>query len=99
MVLILSAQQVARLSSDCPLDPGARLTGNKYGFGGEKEVRPYLANLAVRRSARRRGIGRVLGMACEELARGWGFEDILLQVEEDNVAARELYRVRHTYTQ
>ena len=54
--------------------------------------KPLLANLAVSQQMRRRGIGAVLVDKCEDRARDWGFEDILLQVEEDNVVARRFYQ-------
>ncbi len=58
-----------------------------------RDERPYLANLSVRPGARRQGIGRALVQACEELVQNsWGFDELILQVEDTNQQARKLYR-------
>ncbi|CAM9153596.1 unnamed protein product [Chrysoparadoxa australica] len=69
-------------------------TGNKYGFGkgvAEADVRPIMSNLAVDSSFRRCGLGSCLVEAVEEAVRGWGFNELILQVEEDNVEATQFY--------
>lgn len=67
----------------------------KYGLGPDvapRDERPYLANLAVLPSARRRGIGRALVEAGEALVRdAWGYEELILQVEDTNAGARRMY--------
>ncbi|KAH8053233.1 Acetyltransferase [Aureococcus anophagefferens] len=53
---------------------------------------PLLANVAVVPGARRKGLGRRLVAACADLARdGWGYDDVLLEVECDNRPAVALY--------
>ena len=47
---------------------------------------------AVVPGARRKGLGRTLVAACADLARdGWGYDDVLLEVECDNRPAVALY--------
>ena len=50
------------------------------------EVRPVLSNLACDPSRRGSGLGRLLCERCEEAVREWGFNSMLLQVEECNSA-------------
>lgn len=52
---------------------------------------PYISNLAVKLSCRRRGVARQLLIACERTALDWGFQDLYLHVLEDNHQARQLY--------
>lgn len=52
---------------------------------------PYISNLAVRLSCRRRGVARQLLLECERTALEWGFQDIYLHVLENNHQARQLY--------
>jgi ribosomal protein S18 acetylase RimI-like enzyme len=52
---------------------------------------PYLSNLAVRPSHRRRGVAGQLLLNCEQVALFWGFQDLSLHVLENNHQARQLY--------
>lgn len=52
---------------------------------------PYLSNVAVQSSYRRRGIARQLLLACEQIALNWGYQDLYLHVLENNHKARGLY--------
>lgn len=52
---------------------------------------PYLSNLAIAPSHRRRGIAAQLLQACEPIAKTWGHHDLYLHVLENNRAARALY--------
>lgn len=52
---------------------------------------PYLANLAVRASARRLGLGKELVAAIEGEASQFGFDRMYIKVERSNIAARRLY--------
>ncbi|NEQ22919.1 MAG: GNAT family N-acetyltransferase [Microcoleus sp. SIO2G3] len=52
---------------------------------------PYISNLAVSKSCRRRGVAKQLLSACEQTALDWGFPDIYLHVLENNHQARQLY--------
>lgn len=51
----------------------------------------YVSNLAVARSLRRQGIGSQLLMACEPIAKSWGFQELYLHVKDENQVARGLY--------
>ena len=61
------------------------------GAGAESEPRVLLRELVVDETRRRRGIGRKLCLECEEIACSWGFEDIMLLVDERNTNAVALY--------
>ena len=52
---------------------------------------PYLSNLAVHPTRRRRGVARQLLLKCEQVALSWGYQDIYLHVLENNHQARQLY--------
>jgi ribosomal protein S18 acetylase RimI-like enzyme len=52
---------------------------------------PYVSNLAVRPSHRRRGVAKQLLLNCEQVALEWGFQDLYLHVLENNHQARQLY--------
>ena len=54
----------------------------------------YLASMAVRRSAQRKGVGVALLDCVEGQAQEWGFDHITLHVYEDNLPARALYEKR-----
>jgi len=51
-----------------------------------------LANLAVRRDSRRRGLGRRLLETALEIAKGYGAKRAFLEVRERNLAAIRLYQ-------
>lgn len=52
---------------------------------------PYIANLAVKNTYRRQGVGRKLLARCEQVAREWGYREIRLHVLENNHSAKQLY--------
>lgn len=52
---------------------------------------PYLSNLAVCPTYRRRGVAQQLLLKCERVALSWGFQDLYLHVLENNYQARQLY--------
>jgi ribosomal protein S18 acetylase RimI-like enzyme len=52
---------------------------------------PYISNLAVAQSFRRRGVGRQLLLACEQVVQTWGRHEIYLHVRGENQAAQRLY--------
>lgn len=52
---------------------------------------PYLSNLVVRTTHRRRGVARQLLLNCERVALSWGYQDLYLHVLENNHQARQLY--------
>ena len=52
---------------------------------------PYLSNLAVHPSRRRRGVAKQLLLKCEQIALSWGYQGIYLHVLENNHQARQLY--------
>lgn len=68
---------------------GARVLGYAVLWRAGEEVE--LGDLAVERSARRRGIGRRLVAEVLAVARGLGARSVFLEVRESNVAARRLY--------
>lgn len=53
---------------------------------------PKIQNLAVAEGARGRGIGRHLVTRCVAQAAQWGYRDVLLSVEPENVGAVEFYK-------
>ncbi|NJM46283.1 MAG: GNAT family N-acetyltransferase [Alkalinema sp. RU_4_3] len=65
----------------------------RYGWlwQGRSDRAPYLANLAVEQSSRRRSVARQLMATCEQQAQAWGYGQIYLTVMADNQAARSLY--------
>ena len=58
---------------------------------GSCERRPYISNLAVSESARRRGVGRFLMEACEREARTWGDDAVWLEVSLSNTGGQAFY--------
>eukprot|EP00586_Coscinodiscus_wailesii_P019879 CAMPEP_0172518132 /NCGR_PEP_ID=MMETSP1066-20121228/290633_1 /TAXON_ID=671091 /ORGANISM="Coscinodiscus wailesii, Strain CCMP2513" /LENGTH=353 /DNA_ID=CAMNT_0013300459 /DNA_START=127 /DNA_END=1191 /DNA_ORIENTATION=- len=87
---IIGFCEVTVRSFGMPLPNGADVTKIKA-------LRPVIANLAVRPDARKAGVGSKLVDACEEIVRTpafGGFDEIVLQVEEDNAAARTFYEKR-----
>lgn len=52
---------------------------------------PYLSNLAVHPTQRRRGVAEQLLLSCERAAMTWGVQDLYLHVLENNHQARQLY--------
>ncbi len=68
--------------------------GTVLGYGGIAVYPPeeaWINNLAVRRSAQRRGIGRALLEALLAEAARRGVAKVLLEVADDNEAAQKLY--------
>jgi len=54
--------------------------------------RPYISNVCVAESCRRRGVAQALMAAAEHLAgAGWGYDSVFLHVQADNPAALSLY--------
>ncbi len=60
----------------------------------EPSTVPYIGNLAVSKSTRRKGLGYKLVDAAEKEAISWGAESIALHVDALNIAAQRLYRKR-----
>ena len=54
-------------------------------------ARPLLSSLAVDPKFRRRGLAKKLCREAEDLAKDWGYDEVLLKVERDNGKARGLY--------
>lgn len=73
--------------------PGVQVSGDDQGFiltrtvGDEAEI----LTVAVRPSARRRGLGHKLVQAAIVSCAAWGAERMFLEVAETNVAAIALY--------
>ena len=53
---------------------------------------PKIANLAVTKSYRQKGIGKQLVLECMKQAKEWGFEQVVLTVDMDNAEARSFYK-------
>ncbi|KAL7529499.1 hypothetical protein ACHAWF_003001 [Thalassiosira exigua] len=53
--------------------------------------RPYLSDLGVVTSHRKRGIGQQLVLACEDWTRRRGYEKLYLKVDEKNTVSLQLY--------
>ena len=69
--------------------------GVKVPENDPRPLRPVLTNLAVRKDARKYGIGSKLLDACEQHVRkSWKLNEIILEVEDYNGRALEFYRKR-----
>ena len=62
-----------------------------YDEPGKKVVQ-VLANLAIRRDKRKKGLGRLLLNACADTSKSFGYDELYLQVDSTNKAAQSLYR-------
>lgn len=62
-----------------------------FAWGASSLPILYISNLAVARSMRRQGVGRQLLLACEQVVRTWGGNELYLHVQGENQAARSLY--------
>jgi ribosomal protein S18 acetylase RimI-like enzyme len=58
---------------------------------------PVVANVAVATKARRRGIAEKLCRKCEVAAKGWGYREVALAVDQSNSAAIGLYQKKLRY--
>mmetsp|Transcript_4704 Transcript_4704/g.10144 ORF Transcript_4704/g.10144 Transcript_4704/m.10144 type:complete len:295 (+) Transcript_4704:165-1049(+) len=76
--------------------PSSSAKGSKGALPDLNRVRsedvPLVANLAVAKRARKKGIGARLAREAERLAEGYGYPEIVLLVEESNAPAVKLYR-------
>ena len=57
----------------------------------DPQLYPYLANLAVKRGARRLGLGKELVLATERKAADFGFDRLYIRVDRQHFDARRLY--------
>jgi len=62
-----------------------------HSWTNYNRLSPYVSNLAVDPRYRRYGLGSSLLTSCEQVCKGWGFQDIYLHVLEKNHQARKLY--------
>ena len=81
------------------LDRVERRIGSLVGLGnmddaaGSNDLQPYLSNLCVDEKFRGQKIGRGLVRCIENVAKNsWGYNRIYLHVDEDNMAALNLYK-------
>jgi len=81
------------------LDRVERRLGGLLGLGhienevGSNDLQPYLSNLCVDEKYRGQKIGRGLVRCVENIAKtNWGYNRMYLHVDEDNVAALNLYK-------
>lgn len=70
---------------------GEQVTANQYDGGKSMYLRPVMADLAVSRSCRGRGVARALIAELEETVRKWGYDEVALLVELTNFEARAVY--------
>lgn len=70
---------------------GVMNVGVKEGYEGPEEKKAYLGNLGVRKKWRRLGLGGLLVEGCCEAAVEWGFREVFLHVDDDNLPARRFY--------
>eukprot|EP00747_Dinoflagellata_sp_TGD_P053520 gnl/TRDRNA2_/TRDRNA2_148499_c0_seq2.p1 gnl/TRDRNA2_/TRDRNA2_148499_c0~~gnl/TRDRNA2_/TRDRNA2_148499_c0_seq2.p1 ORF type:complete len:293 (-),score=40.27 gnl/TRDRNA2_/TRDRNA2_148499_c0_seq2:643-1521(-) len=68
------------------------LTPDGRSMGGGIQNRPLLQLLSVDSSTRGKGIGKSLIRRVEDKVRDWGYDEVFLQVEAENVAAIRLYK-------
>ena len=61
-------------------------------FEENQKYAVVLANLVIRVDRRKQGLARLLMKACEETVKGWGYNEIYLQVDSKNLAAQKLYK-------
>lgn len=54
----------------------------------------YVGSMAVSKRHRRKGYAAAMLQASEELARLWEHDEVYLEVQQGNAAAKELYRSR-----
>ena len=76
------------------LDAAGGDPGRVVGYAGLAVVAPdeaWVQNIAVRREAQRRGIGRALLESLLAYAAGQGARSVLLEVAADNAPAQKLY--------
>jgi ribosomal protein S18 acetylase RimI-like enzyme len=52
----------------------------------------YIANVAVRKEERRKGIAKMLVAEAEERAKSWGCRSMALHCDVNNIAALRLYK-------
>eukprot|EP00536_Pseudo-nitzschia_multiseries_P003989 jgi/Psemu1/187022/e_gw1.64.65.1 len=81
------------------LDRVERRIGSLIGLGstedgaGSNDLQPYLSNLCVDEKFRGQKIGRGLVRCVESIAKNsWGYNRMYLHVDEDNLAALNLYK-------
>ena len=63
----------------------------KNSFWSPYSQYPYISNLAVKNTYRRRGIARQLLEKCESIASSWGYDAVQLHVLNQNDSAKKLY--------
>jgi ribosomal protein S18 acetylase RimI-like enzyme len=66
------------------------------GYREKRPIRPLLTNLSVRPDVRKSGLGSQLVRVCEDAVLQWdpAYDEIVLQVEEDNPMAMQFYEKR-----
>lgn len=72
-------------------DPSCKIEHLTQSTLASTSPRPYLSDLAVSPSHRRRGLGELLVKACEEWTRHRGYDKLYLKVDEKNASGMGLY--------
>lgn len=63
-------------------------------INGKKENHPVISNLIVSKKMRRKGIAKSLTTRAEKIAKSFGYKDIYLFVNVENIPAIRLYKSR-----
>mmetsp|Transcript_34094 Transcript_34094/g.45075 ORF Transcript_34094/g.45075 Transcript_34094/m.45075 type:complete len:275 (+) Transcript_34094:86-910(+) len=66
--------------------------GAKSNSLEEVELRPVMSNLVVAKTARKRGLGKKLIRQAESKTKSWGYKELLLLVDKENIPAQKLYK-------
>lgn len=85
-VVELSLQPYGKLAGPIPPPPFA-----KAALGGDRPLRPYLSNLLVAPSRRKRGLGAALVRKCETETARWGFSRLALHHDRDDAPLTRFY--------
>ena len=70
------------------------LESSDIDINGKKENHPLISNLIVSKKMRRKGIAKSLTTRAEKIARSFGYREIYLFVNVENIPAIRLYKSR-----
>ena len=70
------------------------LENSDIDINGKKENHPLISNLIVSKKMRRKGIAKSLTTRAEKIARSFGYREIYLFVNVENIPAIRLYKSR-----
>ncbi len=93
-LLVAEDDESGEMVGCCAIE-AASISESGEDVGGRVELvdmRPLLSGLAVSPAYRRRGIAKRLCAEAEAAAREWGYDEVLLKVDQTNARAIRLYR-------